>query len=190
MDDRDKTPRGATRGGAPARGKAAGGDRLANLLGVTALAASDRLRGAVEAELAHGGSAPAALVHLQAYPGESVESLRRVLGISQPATVRIVDRLVSAGQLERRPGGDRRTLALHLTATGERAATAILERRADSLRDLLSVLDDRERAALTPLLERLVAVLASDRPGALRTCRLCDRAACTSAPGCPLEHTA
>jgi DNA-binding MarR family transcriptional regulator len=170
--------------------EAAAVDRLANLLGVASLAATDRLRDAVEAELAHGGSAPAALVHLQAHPGGSVESLRRVLGISQPATVRIVDRLVSDGQLERGRGADRRTLALHLTGDGERAATAILSRRGESLRALLAVLDEREQAALTALLERLVAALAHDRPSALRTCRLCDRAACTSAPGCPLEHTA
>ena len=174
----------------PERGGAAGSERLANLLGVAALAATDRLRDAVEAELAHGGSAPAALVHLQAHPGGSVEALRHVLGISQPAAVRIADRLAAAGQLERRRGGDRRTLALHLTAEGDRAATAILQRRSERLRELLSALDEREQAALTPLLERLVSALASDRAGALRTCRLCDRAACTSAPGCPLEHTA
>ena len=164
--------------------------RLANLLGVTALAAADRMRGAVERDLARGGGAPAALVHIQAHPGESVEALRHVLGISQPAAVRIADRLVAAGLLERRPGPDRRTLALHLTPAGETAATQALERRTAALRELLAVLDPAERDALVPLLERLVASLASDRAQALTTCRLCDRSACTSTPGCPLEHTA
>lgn len=164
-------------------------DRLANLLGVTALAATDRLRLAVEAELDHGGSGPAALVHLQAYPGESVEALRRVLGISQPATVRTVDRFVAEGLLERRAGANRRTLALHLTAAGQRAASGVLARRAESLGALLDVLEPDEQAALAPLLERLVSALADDRPGALRVCRLCDRQACTTAAGCPLEHT-
>jgi DNA-binding MarR family transcriptional regulator len=164
-------------------------ERLANLLGVAALAAGDRLRSAVEAELAQGGSAPAALVHLQAYPGEPVEGLRRVLGISQPATVRVVDRLAAHGLLERRPGRDRRTLALHLTAVGEEAASAVLAERGASLGSLLAVLDPAERAALEPLLERLVAALADDRPGALNVCRLCDRHACRNAPGCPLDHT-
>jgi MarR family transcriptional regulator, negative regulator of the multidrug operon emrRAB len=165
-------------------------DRLANLLGVTALAATDRMRAAVESELTRGGSAPAALVHLHAHPGESVEALRRVLGISQPAAVRIVDGLAAAGQLERRPGADGRTLALHLTEAGELAARGALERRATSLHELLAVLRPAERAALLPLLERLVGALATDRPEALRTCRLCDRDACTRDPGCPLQHTA
>jgi DNA-binding MarR family transcriptional regulator len=164
-------------------------DRLANLLGVTALVAADRLRAAVEADLGSGGSGPAALVHLQAYPGESVEALRRVLGISQPATVRIVDRLVGDGLLERRPGADRRTLALHLTRAGDRAARVLLAERSRSLRALLAALTPDERAALTPLLERIVASLADDRPTARRVCRLCDRGACTADPGCPLEHT-
>lgn len=164
-------------------------DRLANLLGVAALATVDRLRVAVEAELAHGGSAPAALVHLQSYPGESVDALSRVLGISQPATVRTVDRFAAEGVVERRPGANKRTVALHLTAAGERAASGVLERRADSLRVLLDVLEPAEQAALTPVLERLVSALADDRPGALRVCRLCDRDACTSERGCPLDHT-
>jgi len=105
-------------------------DRLANLLGVTALAAADRLRGAVEADLGHGGAAPGVLAHLRAHPGESIEALRRVLAISQPATVRAVDRLARDGLVERRPGPDRRTLALFLTGRGQRAARRVLARRA------------------------------------------------------------
>lgn len=159
-------------------------DRLPQLLGVAALAAVDRLRDA----LPHTGSAPAALVHLQAYPGEPVEHLRRVLGISQPATVRVVDRLASEGLVERRPGADRRTLALHLTPAGERAAAEVLAQRAESLRAMLSALEPSEQAALVPLLERLVSSLADDRPGALHVCRLCDREACTR-DGCPMDHT-
>jgi MarR family transcriptional regulator, negative regulator of the multidrug operon emrRAB len=164
-------------------------DRLANLLGVTALAAADRLRAAVEADLGHGGAAPALLVHLHAYPGESIEALRRVLAISQPATVRAVDRLADEGLVERRPGADRRTLALFLTRRGRRAARRVLAWRAASLRDMLAALDDDEQARLLPLLERLTSCLAVDRPGALNVCRMCDRRACLKQPGCPLGHT-
>ena len=159
-------------------------DRLPQLLGVVALAATDRLRDA----LPQTGSAPAALVHLQAYPGESVEHLRRVLGISQPATVRVVDRLASEGLVERRPGTDRRTLALHLTPAGERAAHEALAQRGESLRAIVGTLGPAEQAALVPLLERLASSLADDRPDALHVCRLCDREACARERGCPLNH--
>jgi MarR family transcriptional repressor of emrRAB len=164
-------------------------DRLANLLGVTALAAADRVRAAVESGLAHGGAAPAALVHLQAYPGVSAEALRRVLGISQPATVRVLDRLAADGLVERGAGPDGRTKALRLTPAGERAADRLLGERAQSVRAMLDALDAGEQARLEPLLEKLTAALADDRPQALRVCRLCDRGACTQDPGCPLDHT-
>ena len=164
-------------------------DRLANLLGAATLAAGDRLRAAVEDDLGVGGAAPAALVHLLDYPGESAESLRQVLGITQPATARAIDRLAADGLLERRPGPDRRTHALHLTAAGRRRTRRLLARRAGALQGLLGRLGPEEQARLLPLLEALVAGLADDRPEALRVCRLCDRRACCQDPGCPLDHT-
>jgi DNA-binding MarR family transcriptional regulator len=164
-------------------------NRLSNLLGVMALAAGDRMRAGVEGALGWGGAGPAALVHLDAYPGESAEALHRVLGISQPGTAQLVERLADQGLLQRRPGRDRRTQALHLTARGRRAVARLIERRAEALGALLAPLTDEERAQLTPLLEKIVAGLAGDRPDALRTCRLCDREACRREPGCPLGHT-
>jgi MarR family transcriptional repressor of emrRAB len=163
--------------------------RLANLLGVTALAAVDRLKPPVDGEAGHGGGAAGALVHLHAWPGESVEGLRRVLGISQPATVRTVNRLVADGLLERRPGPDRRTAALVLTGAGRTAAERVLEARGAALQGLLEPLDEDERARLLPLLERLAGSLAQDRGGAVRVCRLCDRGACCGTAPCPLGHT-
>ena len=159
---------------------------MANLLGVTVLAGADRMRSAVEGALGSGGAAPAALVHLAVYPGESAEALHRVLGISQPGTAQVVQRLVDQGLLERRPGRDRRTQALHLTAAGRRILDELLERRAETLNALLSPLSDDERVQITQLLEKVVAGLAADRPEALTTCRLCDREACRREPGCPL----
>ena len=165
-------------------------DRLAQLLGVLSLAATDRFRSAVEASIGRAGAHAGALVHLDAYPGESVQGLAAVLGVSHPAAVKIADRLAADGLLERHPGANHRTVALHLTADGRRAAASVLSRRADELTDLLSVLAPAERETLEPLLAKLVAALAHDRPGALGVCRLCDRAVCCGgASGCPLEHT-
>jgi DNA-binding MarR family transcriptional regulator len=161
--------------------------RLANLLGVTALAAVDRLRAPVDLEAGHGGGAASALVHLDAWPGESVERLRRVLGISQPATVRTVNRLVADRLLERRPGPDKRTVALVPTRAGRAVARRVLEARTAALQEFLAPLSDAERAQLLPLLERLAGSLADDRAGAVRVCRLCDRDACYGSAPCPMH---
>jgi DNA-binding MarR family transcriptional regulator len=163
--------------------------RLTNLFGVAVLAATDRAGAAIADALGVGGAAPAVLVHLAAYPGESTEALHRVLGISQPGTVQIVQRLVAKGLIERRAGHDRRTHALHVTAQGRRALDAILERRSRVLAEMLAPLSEGERARLVPLLEKVVSGLADDRPAALTVCRLCDRDACCRESGCPLGHT-
>jgi DNA-binding MarR family transcriptional regulator len=162
--------------------------RLENLLGVTALAAADRTTAAIAEALGSGGAAPGVLVHLAAYPGESAEALHHVLRISQPATVQVVQRLVERGLVERRPGRDRRTHALHLTPDGRRVHAALLQRRGEVLTQLLAPLSEAERERLVPLLEKIVSGLADDWPEALTVCRLCDRGACCRAPGCPLGH--
>lgn len=165
-------------------------DRLAQLLGALSLSAADRFRATVDDSLGRAGTHAAALVHLEAYPGESVQTLATVLAVSQPAAVKLADRLGTDGLLQRRPGSDKRTLALHLTPKGRQASAQVLADRATELDDVLAVLDADERARLEPLLEKLVAALADDRAGALTVCRLCDRTTCCGTPGgCPLEHT-
>ena len=164
-------------------------DRLANLLGALALTAADRIGNGASAAAPHGGAHPAALVHLLAHPGGSIEELRRVLGISQPGAVQAVNRLEAAGLIERRAGKDARTRSLRLTARGRRVARSVLAERARSVSGVLDGLDAEERARLLPLLEKLVAGLADDRPGALTVCRMCDRDACCDGGECPLEHT-
>ena len=165
-------------------------DRLAQLLGVLSLGASDRVRSSVDASLGRAGAHAAALVHLDAHPGDSVQALADVLEVSQPAAVKVVNRLADAGLLERREGPDRRTRALYLTAHGRAAAARVLAERASQLEHVLGALDHEERTRLEPLLEKLVAALACDLPGGLTVCRMCDRATCCGAPGgCPLAHT-
>lgn len=161
-------------------------DRLSQLLGVLALNTADRFLECIGRSGTHVG----ALVHLNAYPGDSIEQLRAVLGVSQPGAVKVVDRLAGGGLLERRAGGDRRTRALHLTPAGRRAAARILVDRAGELERVLEVLDGDERSRLESLLEKLVSGLAHDRPSALAVCRMCDRDVCCGGPtGCPLQHT-
>lgn len=164
-------------------------ERVQQLLGVTALAAVDRLRAAVAGGPELSEAEAGALVHLQAWPGGSVNDLAGVVARSQPATVRLIDRLEARGLVRRRDGADRRTVALMLTDAGSRAADAALAARAAALEPLLAGLSPRERETLEHLLGRVTAGLANNRPDAVRTCRLCDRVACCSGPGCPMEHT-
>src|SRR4051812_19341589 len=113
-------------------------DRVEQLLGVTALSTVDRLRAALVEGPGVAEAEAGALVHLQAWPGSSVGELAGVVGRSQPATVRLVDRLVEQGFVRREPGADRRTLALVLTHAGSRAADAVLAARAATLAPLVA----------------------------------------------------
>jgi MarR family transcriptional regulator, negative regulator of the multidrug operon emrRAB len=160
--------------------------RLPNLLGALCLAVTDQMASAGRAAVGLAGSGPAALLTLYTRPGISIESLRQILGISQPATVRVVDRLVAAGLVTREPGPDGRTLALRLTAQGRERAQAALASRLRAARTILDELTDRERDGLSHLLDRMLGTLPATRDDARHLCRLCDHSACSD-PYCPVD---
>lgn len=157
---------------------------VANLLGALALILSDEVSASVEKSLGLGGSAPAALVTIRNQPGQSIDSLCKSLGLSHSGTVRLVDRLVAAGFVERQAGNDGRSLALFLTQPGEDICTRVLAARDRTLLEALSVLENQEVAQFQELLEKLAQTLPRDRE-ALQACRLCDFSVC---PGdlCPI----
>ena len=160
--------------------------RTANLLGALALALADDLKAETEARAEHGATAPAALATLGFYPGEPIEALARTLGLSHSATVRLIDRLARDGLVERRGGADARSAALHLTPRGEARSQSILEGRHRVLAEALDLLSAEERAALTGLVEKLLAGLTRDRQHADHVCRLCDERICPE-QSCPVE---
>ncbi|ROP33559.1 MarR family transcriptional regulator [Couchioplanes caeruleus] len=161
--------------------------RALNLLGALVDALHDRMADEGTQVSGLGASAPAALATLRACPGESVESLSRVLGITNSGAVRLVDRLASAGLMERRPGRDARSVALHLTPAGSAVALQIVSRRREALRHALAGLRPQERAALGTMAERVLAELSTDRHSADRICRLCDYVLCPQ-DRCPVER--
>ena len=77
-------------------------DQTANMLGAVALAVSDAIHETAREIVSHSGETPAALVVIGYGTGPSNDSLLRVLGLSHPGTVRLVDRLVKDGLVERR----------------------------------------------------------------------------------------
>lgn len=164
-----------------------GDERLGNLLGVAALAATDRMRAAVETEAGAAGAAPAALVHLHHHSGTTINHFAKVLGLSQPGGVRLAESLVARGLVRRDVGADRRVRALTLTSRGHRAAQRVLAARRAALAAMVEGLDQPARDQLRDTLERLVGGLTDDWSTSLGICRLCERSACRQPPGCPLD---
>ena len=176
--------------------------RLANLLGAWSLAVSDRVTAAAATAAGRGGQAPAALVALDQFAeGSTIDQLSGVLALTHSATVRLVDALVSDGHVaRRRRAGDRRAVALRLTASGRAAARRVTRARAEAVRTALEGLSDAQRRSLTAMAERLTSDLAALRleeravgnaPPAGWLCRLCDFDACGRREGrCPAARRA
>ncbi len=151
-------------------------ERQQNLLGAFVLAIADRLRQETEEAIGHSGSAAAALTMVAQFPDRTVEFLRQAIGLSQPATVRVVDRLVEKGLVRRRPAGRGPAVALRATAAGRREARRILDLRQKVIADALPELSEAESQTLSSILEKALGHLA----GSPRTtiCRLCDLGGC------------
>jgi MarR family transcriptional repressor of emrRAB len=163
--------------------------RLENLLGALVVAVSDSLAGAVQTAAGHPGAIGAGLAVLAQEPGLGIEQLRRPLGRTQSATVRVVDQLVADGYAQRRAGRDHRSVAVVLTDAGTAAAARVLEARGSVLRDAIAVLDAGQRQALEAMLEKVLAAITTDATHAEQICRLCDVGACPLL-ACPVELAA
>ena len=163
-------------------------ERLTNLVGAFALAVADRVAAATEAACGAGGAAAAVLVHLHRHPETSVSDLAAVVGVGGSGGVRLVDRLAAQGLVTRAPSPtDRRTVLLRLTGAGAETARLVLDAREEAVRRTVEALDADRRTALEQLLPDLVTAQPSSWTEVLRTCRLCDVAACRQGPGCPLD---
>jgi DNA-binding MarR family transcriptional regulator len=166
-------------------------DRTANLLGALSLAVTDRTRDAIAQAGGHSETAATALSALYFFLDRpSIDMLRQVLGLTPSGTVRLVDRLVEAGHVERRPGDDARSVCVMLTASGRAAAERIWGARTSVLSDALGVLSGDDRETLDSLLSQVLIGMRRG-PGAVRwICRLCDVHTCRRAPGgCPFRRS-
>jgi MarR family transcriptional repressor of emrRAB len=157
-------------------------DRTANLLGVVGLAIADRIEATARNILSHAGETPAALVVIGYGLGPSNEQLRRILGLSHPGAVRLVDRLVADGLVERSKGRDNRAIALYLTDAGHVLRQDVLKGRLAAIRPLLQPLTEDERETLALLVHKMLAALPTTDLERCHLCRLCDDSVCTDCP--------
>ena len=161
-------------------------ERTVNLLGALALSLVDSLNLAIKTT-GYGGEAPAALVTLGANPGLSINTLRQILNLSHPGTVRLIDRLAAQELVERRAGVDGRTLAIFLTEKGYERRQAMLAKRSQQLQLALSELTQSDRNQLTRLLEKMLTTVTTTEIRSFAICRLCEEEVCP-AENCPVEQ--
>jgi MarR family transcriptional repressor of emrRAB len=157
-------------------------DRTANLLGAVGLAVADRIEQVAREVLGRAGETPAALVVIGYGMGPSNDGLRRILGLSHPGSVRLVDRLVADGLVMRRQGRDKREIALYLTERGAELREDLLKERLSGIRPLLSSLTDAEQESLAQTLRKILSALGTTDLARCTLCRLCDDRVCFDCP--------
>jgi len=157
-------------------------ERTANLLGVVALAVTGRVEQTARNILSHVGETPAALVIIGYGLGPSNDRLRRILGLSHPGTVRLVDRLVADGLVERHQGSDKRAISLYLTKRGKVLREQLLKGRLAAIRPLLEPFTDAEEETFAALLHKMLSAMNPTDIERRTLCRLCDDRVCTHCP--------
>ncbi len=162
--------------------------RVENLLAACSLAVAERVIGATEDAASLGAGGPAAIVALHTFlGGATIDTLARVISLSHPGAVRLVDRLEDVGMVARRTSGtDARAVSLTLTRRGRVTAQRILAARREAMTEVLSTLPQARREDLAEVLEHLLTGLTSDHPTGQRICRLCDVDACGHPDRCPV----
>ena len=157
-------------------------ERIANLLGAVGLAVADRIEETARDIVKHAGETPAALVVIGYGFGPSNDQLRRVLGLSHPGSVRLIDRLVADNLVERRKARDKRALALYLTAEGATLREELLTGRLAAIKSLLMPLALSEQEALAALLHKMLLSMDATDLERCTLCRLCDNRVCSNCP--------
>jgi DNA-binding MarR family transcriptional regulator len=152
-----------------------------NKLGALGLLLSDSLE-SIGGDLSL--SAAALLLSLFYNPGSTATELAKIVGVSQPTAVRVLDGLVERGLIKREDPSGRITL-LGVTSAGRKSARKLQVRRLRAMKNLLNALTALERKNFERTLDKLLASSISSRAFARTTCRLCDHTLCDG-PLCPV----
>jgi DNA-binding MarR family transcriptional regulator len=96
-----------------------------------------------------------AVIFIGLNPGSDQTELGRMLGINRASTMATVNNLVALGAVERRPGRDRRSNALHLTPAGEHISEEITRIANEHDASFFKMLNSDERAELFRILLKI-----------------------------------
>jgi MarR family transcriptional regulator, negative regulator of the multidrug operon emrRAB len=153
-------------------------DRLSNLLGALGVAVTDDVTATMVSTSNLPLSDIACLNVVAHNQGCSIRYLSGTLGITHPGAVRLIDRLASAGLVERGPGPDRRTVGLHLTAAGRRHWVRQRDARGRLLDAAVGKLTATQRDSAVSVIETLLAAFTTSELRGEQLCRFCDESAC------------
>ncbi|HTP38829.1 MAG TPA: MarR family transcriptional regulator [Steroidobacteraceae bacterium] len=156
-----------------------------NLLGAFVTAVNDQMQRHAEQAIGMGGALPAALVTIGHNYGESVEFLSEILQMSHSGCVRLVDKLHEQQLIERRPGKDKRSLSLYLTAAGRERKRQVLQARREALTAVIGALDPAQQQQFVGLLEVMLQSITRCKRDADIICRLCEEQVCAQSH-CPV----
>jgi DNA-binding MarR family transcriptional regulator len=140
---------------------------------------------ALTATLADDSPSTAAILlwlHHRAPTG--VVELARVVGLTQPACTRALDKLVQRGLVERMALSGKE-VRLSLSTRGRAQARQLQQRRQQACAALLQALSTAEQAQFARLADKLLQAPVTDRAYARNVCRFCDHAVCDG-PACPI----
>lgn len=153
---------------------------VGNVLGAFSRALSDRMDEAVVKATGLTTSACYVITQVGTEPLSSIETLRRMLNLDHSSLVRSLNRLESAGLLERLRGlgDDARVVRIQLTMTGEKTFSQILDARRGVLDSSLNGLSADELEFMRSVIGKMMTnvVIAGDDQHYV--CRLCDLEVC------------
>ncbi|WP_082171776.1 MarR family winged helix-turn-helix transcriptional regulator [Methylobacterium indicum] len=133
-------------------------------------------------------SAAAVLSTLHFRSEMTTTELSKIVGVSQPTAVRLLDGLQRRGLVERGEQAGRYT-PLSLTDAGRMEVVRLQCERISSIGSLLAILGPDEIGEFEGILDRILAAATTSRASARTTCRLCEHDLC--GPGiCPIGNKA
>ncbi|WP_367401278.1 MarR family winged helix-turn-helix transcriptional regulator [Paraconexibacter antarcticus] len=163
--------------------------RAANLLGALSTALQERSAVPLGTHPNQSSTATAALKLVSEAPGCSNAQLAAALSLSHSSTVRLLNRLVDGGLVERRAATDGRAVALHPTPAGQRRVEAALASRRAAMQDVLRRLDSEDVAHLERIAATLLESATTSPVAGAHLCRLCDQPSCPQ-DQCPVHRRA
>jgi DNA-binding MarR family transcriptional regulator len=115
----------------------------------------------------------------------SITELSRTIGLTQPATTRLVGGLVQGGIVQKRSGLSAREVGVRLTPRGSALAHELQTNRLARIASLLERLSAAEQKQLDGLLTAILGSAVQSRAQARQLCRFCDHEICDG-PLCPV----